>query len=321
MGETMATGTALAPANEDARQVIADFTPVWGDMQKNGMVIGRLLHKWTTSEAFKPWNGGCRSNGEGLVGILLTLKNGGIDIPRHIAMYWLAEYKFKQGLISVPCPSCEMTFPSTSKMRKHERTAHPQNATPVPQEPESVQEPIFTTETLEDFSNLPTEILPPDSVQEPSQNDPVPVPDTVTDTDEEYPSDGSDTKRLQARFLNTGILVRASNAKSGLKSCQGKFDLLGLTEKQVRQIAKMLSKMDEGDPVNIDTLQQVSLHGHQGIVVTQDDDYANGEFARVPECENGDCENRKCKDPKHRISTCHTVRLYIECDDCERKNQ
>lgn len=45
----------------------------------------------------------------------------------------------------------------------------------------------------------------------------------------------------QLRKLFTGdIVIKPSTSKSGLHSCQGKYSIDGLTEKQVRAIAKVI---------------------------------------------------------------------------------
>ena len=237
--ETAATALSL---NEDAQQLIADFTSVVRDMVTNGMEIGKRLHKWTTSEAFKPSNGGFNSNGEGLVGILLVLQKAGINIPRHIAMYWLSEYMFKQGLKSVPCPHCTSTFASTSKMKKHVHKEHPEtrkaaiwadavNTTDVTVpivEPILSAEPDITT-ALADISDSPAF----ETAEE------IPVAEPLVQSDEK-----SHTKKLQELFNGTPITVQACTAKDGLKSCTGRFNLIGVTKSQIERFAEILERKD-----------------------------------------------------------------------------
>jgi hypothetical protein len=91
---------------------------------------------------------------------------------------------------------------------------------PVKEEP---VEPSFEVETAENFDDLPT--------------NPVPDPEPVGVVE---PVIESVTTQLRNLFKGD-IVIRPSNAKSGLQSTQGKYDVYGLTEKQVRQIAKVLA--------------------------------------------------------------------------------
>jgi hypothetical protein len=86
--------------------------------------------------------------------------------------------------------------------------------------------PSFTIET-DDFSDLPDNPVP--------DPEPVAVPDFVVEPE----TKASITAQLRSLFKGD-IAIRPSNGKSGLQSCQGKYCIDGLTEKQVRQIAKVL---------------------------------------------------------------------------------
>ena len=76
----------------------------------------------------------------------------------------------------------------------------------------------------------------------------VAIPPEVADAPEYKPAPGrksrptqseSDVMRLRKLFKD-GILVQATTVSQGVKSTQGKFNLIGLTERQVRKIAKVL---------------------------------------------------------------------------------
>jgi hypothetical protein len=230
--------------NEDARQVIADIAPAWENVTKNGLELGKRLHKWTCSEAFKPSKGGYNSNGEGLSGILNVLSQNGVNIPRHIADYWLAEYKFKQGLTSVSCTHCEMTFPSNGKMKKHVHIAH-SSVKPVEPIVDPVEQPTDAiADAIADVTDSPAF----------EQVDDIPVATPLTqDT-----RDISDTKKLQAMFEGTNIVVKASTVKDGLESCQGKFNLVGLTAKHV-EANVFLTQLTEKQLKDITTLMAVQV--------------------------------------------------------------
>jgi hypothetical protein len=104
----------------DIQRATQECGAAWGDVKRNGLKLGETLYKWIESEAFKPSRGGFGSEGEGLQGFLGVLRNNGVDIPIHVATYWVAEHKFSKGISGVPCEYCSLKFPSKNKL------AHPQ---------------------------------------------------------------------------------------------------------------------------------------------------------------------------------------------------
>ena len=114
----------------------AEIRSAWGNCKKNGMEFGKVCSKWR--ESFKS-RGGFGSKGEGLSGILTVL-----DIPRHIADYWVEKYELSIGAKELPhaCEHCEEKFPSKSQLKRHVHKKHSEtNVRPIAEGTEYIPEP------------------------------------------------------------------------------------------------------------------------------------------------------------------------------------
>jgi len=128
-------------------------------------------------------------------------------IPRSTAYYWIEKFEVNEGI-------------------KEEKPAKVKAAPAVAPVKPAV-EPVDIITAIADIQ-IPDEV----------QNAPEYVPPTKLVSQGEV--ELSDTKKLQALFEGTGIILKASTVKDGLESCQGKFNLIGLTEAQCEKIAKIL---------------------------------------------------------------------------------
>lgn len=86
---------------------------VWEQGKKHNIEFGRLCYEY--SEKY----GAQGSAGNGLAQFLRKH-----SINEGVAYYWIAEFKAKNGK-GIPCPDCELTFPSKKKLGKHRHQAHP----------------------------------------------------------------------------------------------------------------------------------------------------------------------------------------------------
>jgi hypothetical protein len=107
--------------NVSAKQ---EIETAWQNVRTKGLEFGRVCYEWLERLGGKSV-GGRQSSGDGLAGILAQL-----NIPRHIADYWMHEYEFANGLGAVPCLHCDERFPSKSKLRKHVHKKHPEAVAP-----------------------------------------------------------------------------------------------------------------------------------------------------------------------------------------------
>lgn len=208
----MATATATATTSELRQQQVHDL---WVAGKANRTELGRLLY----DERNERLSVGGAGNRDGFHEWLR-----GAGIPKQSAYRRIREYEISIGVCE-PEDAYDKPVPNGTA------------SVPVPviqgsmSEPDIEPiEPSFEVESSEDFSDLPTNPIPdPVEIVAPVE----PVVEPVVELVE------SVTTQLRKLFKGD-IVIKPSNAKSGLQSCQGKYDVYGLTEKQVRKIAKVL---------------------------------------------------------------------------------
>jgi hypothetical protein len=193
--DTQATYKAMA---------IEELRQAWQACEKHSLAFGKVCYKWRERLSDQ----GSRSN----TGLRSYLDE--VGIPVSTAYYWIEKYEISIGV-------------KQAKPTKAKSVSEPDVSEPDVSEPE----PSFTTETPEDFSDLPD---PATVTPDLTPTIPASVPAVPMQED-------SDTKKLQKQFPKcTGILVKASTVKDGLKSCQNRFNLIGLTKRQIEEYATYL---------------------------------------------------------------------------------
>jgi len=118
------TGTAIIESAQPST-VLRDveesaILAVWEQGKKHNLELGRLLYGY--GEKY----GAQGSAGNGLAQFLRKS-----NINEGVAYYWVNEFKASTGK-GIPCPNCERTFPSKTKLKKHQNKAHPTEPTPIP---------------------------------------------------------------------------------------------------------------------------------------------------------------------------------------------
>jgi len=107
--EAAPPSTILRDAEESA--IIA----VWNEGKRHNKEFGRLCY------AYGEKYGAQGSAGNGLAQFLRKS-----NINEGIAYYWINEFKASTGL-GIPCPDCTETFPSKTKLKKHQHKVHPES--------------------------------------------------------------------------------------------------------------------------------------------------------------------------------------------------
>jgi transposase-like protein len=184
----------------EATAIVTAYKALAAAQQRPGIEFGRLCFNFRKRS--KVVSGGTTFDS--------TLDK--LDIPRSTAYRWIARYEESIGMRekSEPAPKKPVaSFPSVSP------------------EPVSFSTPEFDLSSVEESSVI-LSALAESPVIEPYQSS-IPSPAE------------SDTTKLRALFERTGLNLKPSTtARSGIDSVQGKYDLCGLTKKQVERIAKVV---------------------------------------------------------------------------------
>jgi hypothetical protein len=136
-----ATATATAPQETTLDAVIgativqpsreceeSAILAVWSEGRKHNIEFGRLCYEYGQKYG---------AQGSANNGLAQFLRKSNIN--EGVAYYWINEFKASVGA-GIPCPDCTETFPSKTKLRKHQHRAHGTSdaavkPAPVPVEP------------------------------------------------------------------------------------------------------------------------------------------------------------------------------------------
>src|ERR1019366_755774 len=189
------------------QMAIEELRQAWQICEKHSLTFGKVCYKWRERLSAQ----GSRNN----AGLRSYLDE--VGIPASTAYYWIKQYEVSIG---------------TKQAKPAKVKVEPE---PIALEPEPVElEPVIAnTDTTDTFT--PEEIA--DVTDSPAfeQVDDIPFATPLSDSDNEP----SDTKKLRVLFDGTNIILKASTLKDGLKSCTGKFNLVGLTTSQVKRFAEI----------------------------------------------------------------------------------
>ena len=111
------------------------------------------------------------------------------------------------------------------------------SGTPVKEPAASPVAPVYAIETDEPAPDFLNDISDSPAFEQ-VEDIPVATPIAQGEIQE------SSTKQLQELFNGTPIIVKACTAKDGLKSCTGRFNLIGLTKSQIERFVEILERKD-----------------------------------------------------------------------------
>jgi hypothetical protein len=140
-----------------------------------------------------------------------------LGIPRSTAYRWMDAYEISIGT--------KQAKPAKEKQPVGAVEVEPATVEPVEVEPVEVEPDLDIAAVLADVTDSPA-------------FEPIAEPSPAVSLSGEVQE--SQTTKLRKLFEGTGLLLKPSRVDDGLKSCTNKFNVFGLTAKQVTAVAKVL---------------------------------------------------------------------------------